>query len=134
MGEVDIKGGVATSIGRSVAKSEKNLAFAVARWINRVIGKEFDSIRGAGDTVEGASDGCHSTAAAHRRQHGIVLQIVRTRVCVARVVRRNAEDILDAAEKVNSQTCIGKDRVAENRIVDAAHDPTTRTRHNSHPI
>src|SRR5437762_11001333 len=103
--------------GRS--RTDECLALTVAAWIAPGIKKHLDCKRSRRLRTQSADDvrGANRRAGNHRE----VLQIVRTRVGIASVIRSYAiSSFIGSTHEINSQSSIRVDRVLADQIINIA--------------
>lgn len=63
----------------------------------------------------------------HTLKYGVVLQVIRTRVAIARVVGSDRKGIFRAATQLNPQAAVGVDLIADNPVGNAGDNGNAMT-------
>ena len=102
---------LAVHIGGDIGVSKEEFAFAVTAGIAGGVHKELHMVHGVANAVERAGDRHRVDTGEGGDEHGEILQIIRARIGIARVVGRHA-----VAFQVDAQAGVGENRIAQDRV------------------
>jgi hypothetical protein len=106
------------AVGHYVGRANKGFSLTVARGVALGISEKFYPEGRVRRAIQATLNGRATAATMGRGEHWIVLQIIRAGVGIAVVIGCHAARVFGATNKIDSETAVREDGIAENGVVD----------------